>query len=169
MFKLGPRYGHVHPAVYVATTALGGAFLVSSAQGLGAAVLYSIRNWETDNQLKYFSFWPLLGFVIFTCIFQINYLNKALAAFSATIVTPLNYVFFSTCTLVTQAVLYKGFNVDTVRSAITVVMGFLVIVAGVALLFQYNLKMSKLNLNVNHIEDINDEEINDYKPVEDLL
>ena len=125
---------------------------------MGAAALYSINHWETDNQFRHWGFYPLLMFVAFTVVFQINYLNKALAHFSATIVTPLNYVFFSTATLVTNAVLYQGFNVKSAVEALTVVMGFFVIVIGVSLLFQYNLKMSKLNQSARPVEDINDHE-----------
>jgi hypothetical protein len=34
VFKVGPKYGHVHPAIYLSITALGGAYLVASAQGI---------------------------------------------------------------------------------------------------------------------------------------
>jgi Magnesium transporter NIPA len=134
---------------------------------LGAAALYSISNWETDNQFKRWEFYPLLFFVVFIAIFEVIYLNKALALFSATIVTPLNYVFFSTATLITTAVLYNGFNVESAVDAMTIIMGFFVIVIGVALLFQYNLKMSKLNLTARHIEDINDHDVIEYRPEDD--
>jgi hypothetical protein len=112
-------------------------------------------------------FYPLTAFVIASCLFQVKYLNKALACFSASIVTPLNYVFFSTATIATSSVLYKGFNVDSIVIALTIVMGFLVIVVGVALLFQYNLKMSKLALMSRHIIDINDEEVVLETPADD--
>ncbi|KAI8911894.1 magnesium transporter NIPA-domain-containing protein [Gorgonomyces haynaldii] len=160
VFKVGPRYGHVNPIVYLATTALGGAYLVNSAQGLGAAIVYSITHWNTDNQFSLWSMYPLIVFVVLTVLFQVRYLNMALDHFSTSIVTPLNYVFFSTATLVTSAVLYQGFNVSSAIEAVTILMGFFVIVIGVALLFQYNLKLNKL-AQVKWIEDINDEEENE--------
>ncbi|KAJ3276727.1 hypothetical protein HDV01_002780 [Terramyces sp. JEL0728] len=90
---------------------------------------------------------------------SVNYLNKALAHFSASIVTPLNYVFFSFATMATTAVLYQGFDVQDAKTGITLLLGFLVIVIGVSLLFQYNLKVNKMTISRN-IEDINDEEFN---------
>ncbi len=84
-------------------------------------------------------------FVIGTAIFEINYLNKALVHFSTSIVTPVQYVFFSSATILTSAILFRGFNVTTFVQGATILLGFVVIVIGVALLFQYNLKLNKLN------------------------
>jgi hypothetical protein len=94
-------------------------------------------------------------FVVSTALFQVNYLNKALASFSASIVTPLNFVFFSFATLLTTSVLYKGFNLSSPVVGLTLSMGFLVIVIGVSLLFQYNLKVNNMKIT-GYIEDIND-------------
>jgi magnesium-transporting ATPase (P-type) len=86
----------------------------------------------------------LATFVVASAIFQVLYLNKSLQHFSTSIVTPVYYVFFSTATLITSAVLFQGFNVSSFINGATIVLGFLVIVIGVALLFQYNLKLNKL-------------------------
>lgn len=158
IFKVAPKYGHVHPAIYLSITALVGAYLVTSAQGFGAAIIYSVTNWETDNQFLLWPFYPLAAFVVLTVIFQINYLNKALENFSASIVTPLNFVFFSFATIITTSVLYQGFNVDSASAGLTIALGFFVIVIGVILLFQYNLKQNNMTLS-RHIEDVNDEEL----------
>lgn len=146
-----PRYASTNPLVYISLTSICGAFLVNAAQGFGSSFIYSIVNWNNDNQFRYWGMYPLIGFICIAVVFQIIYLNKALAAFSTSIVTPLNFVFFSTTTLITSAVLYqgifhlmKGFNVSSVVSAVSIIIGFLVIVSGVALLFQYNLKLNKL-------------------------
>jgi hypothetical protein len=83
----------------------------------------------------------------------------ALKHFSASIVTPLNFVFFSFATIITTSVLYQGFHVDSAVAGITLMVGFIVIVIGVVLLFQYNLKQNKMTMS-RRIEDINDEEQN---------
>ncbi len=106
-------------------------------------MVYSLSH-SNDNQFLHWPIYPLILFVIVMAIFQVNYLNKSLQFFSASIVTPVNYVFFSTATLVTSAVLFKGFNVTSTSSGVSIVLGFSVIVIGVALLFQYNLKLNKL-------------------------
>ena len=145
IFRLGPKYGNVHPAIYLTITAIGSAYLVAASQGFGVALVYSINNWRTDNELLMWEFYVLGVFVILLCVFQIDYLNRALKYFSASIVTPLNFVFMSTTTLVTTSVLYQGFQVGNAVTAITIIIGFLVIVLGVTLLLQYNLKLSKID------------------------
>ena len=143
VFRLGPLYGKTQPVVFLSITSIGGAFLVNSAQGLGSSIVYSISNPE-DTQFRHWSMYPLIVFTLACAVFQINYLNKSLQYFSASIVTPVNYVFFSTATLITSAILYRGFNVSSTSDAIQIIMGFLVIVIGVSLLFQYHLKLNKL-------------------------
>jgi magnesium transporter len=59
--------------------------------------------------------------------------QKALNIFNAALVTPTYYVFFTSATIVTSAILFQGFKGSPVGIA-TVVMGFLQICAGVILL-----------------------------------
>ena len=111
---------------------------------MGSSILYSIRNWDRDNQFVHWELYVLIVFSIGAAMFQVVYLNKSLHHFSASIVTPVNYVFFSTATIITSAVLFRGFNVTSAVNGITIMLGFLVIILGVALLFQYNLKLNRL-------------------------
>ena len=60
-------------------------------------------------------------------------MQKALNIFNAALVTPTYYVYFTSATIVTSAILFRGFN-GTLTSIITVVLGFLQICAGVVLL-----------------------------------
>lgn len=174
VFYLGPRYGAKHPAVYLSVVAIVGSYLVVSAQGWGAAIVYSAENWETDNQFKLWSFYLLMFFVGLTAVNQIIFLNKALNYFSPSIVAPIEYVFFTTMTLVSSAVLFRGFNVPTATAGVSMLIGFLVIVGGVALIFQYSLKLNKLKLVLHQVEDINDadmeaeEETMDENPIKML-
>lgn len=59
--------------------------------------------------------------------------QKALNLFNAALVTPTYYVYFTTTTIITSAVLFQGFK-GTPTSIITVVNGFLTICSGVVLL-----------------------------------
>jgi hypothetical protein len=59
--------------------------------------------------------------------------QKALNVFNAALVTPTYYVFFTSSTIVTSAILFRGFK-GTPSSIATVVMGFLQICSGVVLL-----------------------------------
>ena len=60
-------------------------------------------------------------------------MQKALNLFNAALVTPTYYVFFTSATIVTSAILFQGFE-GSAASIITVVLGFLVICCGVILL-----------------------------------
>lgn len=60
-------------------------------------------------------------------------MQKALNIFNAALVTPTYYVFFTSTTIITSAVLFRGFHGTGVTIA-TVVMGFFVICSGVVLL-----------------------------------
>ncbi|KAJ3329643.1 hypothetical protein HDU76_007487 [Blyttiomyces sp. JEL0837] len=116
-------------------------YLEPRTQGFGAAVVYSVKYWSTDNQFLKWQIYPLFVFIVFTIIFQIHYLNKGLSTFTSSVVAPIYYVTFTTTTLVSSAFLFRGFPVDSVSSGITIVLGFVVIVGGVALLFQYSLSV----------------------------
>nr|KAJ3420028.1 hypothetical protein HK105_006199 [Polyrhizophydium stewartii] len=165
IFHVAPRYGHVHPIVYISITSTVGSFLVNAAQGFGSSLVYSFRHWEDDNQFKLWPIYPLFLFIAIAVVLQVNYLNKALSHFSTSIVTPVYFVFFSSATLVCSAVLFQGFNVATVIDGVSIILGFLNIVLGVALLFQYNLKISKLQ--VRFVEDINDADNDDEEQQSD--
>jgi magnesium transporter len=60
-------------------------------------------------------------------------LQKALNLFNAALVTPTYYVFFTSATIITSAILFQGFK-GTPIGITTVIMGFLQICAGVILL-----------------------------------
>ena len=97
--------------------------------------------------------YPLMGFVALTILIQVNYLNKALNVFSAAIVTPIYYVTFTSATIVSSSVLFRGLNVSSPIAAISMIVGFLVIVGGVSLLYQYNVSLMKFSsprISVHH-------------------
>lgn len=60
-------------------------------------------------------------------------LQKALNIFNAALVTPTYYVYFTSTTIITSAVLFQGFK-GSAQEIVTVVLGFLTICSGVVLL-----------------------------------
>ncbi|KAI2002378.1 hypothetical protein LOZ39_006544 [Ophidiomyces ophidiicola] len=126
----GPRYGKKSMFVYLFICSLIGALSVVATQGLGAAIIAQISG---QSQFKEWFLYVLLVFVILTLLTEIIYLNKALNIFNAALVTPTYYVIFTSATIVTSAILFKGFKGSPI-SITTVVMGFLQICAGVVLL-----------------------------------
>ncbi|KAI8617449.1 magnesium transporter, partial [Chytriomyces sp. MP71] len=134
IYQVSPRYGSKYPIVFISICSIVGSFLVVGIQGFGSAVVYSAANWTTDNQFDVWSMYLLLAFIVFAVMAQIHFLNKALNKFSTAIVTPVYYVFFTTMTMITSAVLFRGFSISSASQGIMMLTGFLVIVGGVALL-----------------------------------
>ncbi|KAI5302821.1 hypothetical protein KEM56_000325, partial [Ascosphaera pollenicola] len=126
----GPRYGKRSMFVYLSICSLIGGLSVVATQGLGAAIVAQIQGRE---QFKHWFLYVLLVFVVITLATEIIYLNKALNIYNAALVTPTYYVIFTSATIVTSAVLFKGFKGSPI-SITTVVMGFLQICSGVVLL-----------------------------------
>ncbi|KAG7004467.1 hypothetical protein G7Y79_00025g057530 [Physcia stellaris] len=129
-FWVGPRYGKKSMLVYLSICSLIGGLSVVATQGLGAAIVTQIGGTKQYNQPFLYI---LFVFVIATLVTEIIFLNKALNIFNAALVTPTYYVFFTSATLVTSAILFQGFK-GSVTSIITIVLGFLVICCGVILL-----------------------------------
>ncbi|KAL4867713.1 hypothetical protein BDV12DRAFT_170943 [Aspergillus spectabilis] len=126
----GPRYGKRSMFVYISICSLIGGLSVVATQGLGAAILTQING---EAQFNQWFMYVLLVFVIATLLTEIIYLNKALNIFNAALVTPTYYVFFTSSTIITSAILFRGFKGSGMQIA-TVVLGFLQICSGVVLL-----------------------------------
>lgn len=108
-----------------------GGITVVCTQGFGTSIVSAISG--VPNQWNHW-FLYFLGFCIILMIFvEINYLNKSLNLFNTAIVTPVYFTYFTTCTIISTAVLYRGFH-GTPIAIVTVFFGFLTIVGGVLLL-----------------------------------
>jgi hypothetical protein len=130
VFYCGPRWGKKNMLVYIIVCSLIGSISVVFTQGLGSAIVYSISK---ENQFTNWFIYIVLGVVVVTLIVEIVYLNKALNLFNTALVTPTYYVIFTTMTIVSSIVLYRGFDASPV-DVVTCVLGFLSICSGVALL-----------------------------------
>ncbi|EJP62927.1 hypothetical protein MY5147_007660 [Beauveria neobassiana] len=126
----GPRWGNKNMLVYISICSWVGGLSVVSTQGLGASIIAWIGG---EPEYKHWFLWVLLVFVVCTLLAEIIYLNKALNLFNAAMVTPTYYVYFTSTTIITSAVLFRGFKAPG-RDLATIVMGFLVICSGVVLL-----------------------------------
>ncbi|KAF1979910.1 DUF803-domain-containing protein [Bimuria novae-zelandiae CBS 107.79] len=127
---VAPKYGKKTMMVYLTICSLIGGLSVVATQGLGAAIIAQING---QSQFKEWFLYVLLVFVITTLLTEIIYLNKALNLFNAALVTPTYYVFFTSATIVTSAILFRGFKGSVIQIT-TIIMGFLQICTGVILL-----------------------------------
>ncbi|KAF3767259.1 DUF803-domain-containing protein, partial [Cryphonectria parasitica EP155] len=129
-FWAGPKYGKKNMLVYISICSWVGGLSVVATQGLGSAIVAQAGG---ESQFTHWFLYVLLVFVVGTLLTEIIFLNKALNIFNAAMVTPTYYVYFTSTTIITSAVLFQGFK-GTVTSIVTVVLGFLVICSGVVLL-----------------------------------
>ncbi|KAI0021246.1 magnesium transporter NIPA-domain-containing protein [Xylariomycetidae sp. FL0641] len=129
-FWAGPRYGKKNMFTYISICSWIGGLSVVSTQGLGSAIVAAIGG---KPQFNHWFLYVVLVFVIGTLLTEIIFLNKALNLFNAAMVTPTYYVYFTSTTIITSAVLFQGFK-GTAEQIVTVVMGFLTICSGVVLL-----------------------------------
>ncbi|OIW28305.1 DUF803-domain-containing protein [Coniochaeta ligniaria NRRL 30616] len=129
-FYAGPRWGKKNMLVYISICSWVGGLSVVATQGLGSAIVAQAQGTPQFNQ---WFLYVLLVFVVGTLLTEIIFLNKALNLFNAAMVTPTYYVYFTSTTIITSAVLFRGFK-GTAGSIVTVVMGFLTICSGVVLL-----------------------------------
>ncbi|KAK7533356.1 magnesium transporter NIPA-domain-containing protein [Phyllosticta citribraziliensis] len=127
---VAPRWAKKTMVVYISICSMIGGLSVVATQGLGAAIVAQIGGTPQFNQ---WFLYVLFVFVVATLLTEIIYLNKALNLFNAALVTPTYYVFFTSSTIVTSAILFQGFK-GTAATISTVIMGFLQICAGVILL-----------------------------------
>ncbi|KAG0242390.1 hypothetical protein BGW41_004401 [Actinomortierella wolfii] len=142
IWKVGPKYGKQHMLVYITICSLIGSLSVVATQGLGAAIVLNVT--KGTPQFNQWFIYVTLAFVIITLITEINYLNKALNLFNTSMVTPIYYVLFTSATIVASIILFQGFSASF-GSIVTVVMGFLVICAGIILL-----QTSKIDSKTGH-------------------
>ncbi|GAP86260.1 putative duf803 domain membrane protein [Rosellinia necatrix] len=129
-FWAGPRYGKKNMFTYISICSWVGALSVVATQGLGAAIVAQIGGTPQFNQ---WFLYVLFVFILATLATEIVFLNKALNIYNAAMVTPTYYVYFTSTTIITSAVLFRGFK-GTPIQIITVVFGFLTICSGVVLL-----------------------------------
>jgi drug/metabolite transporter (DMT)-like permease len=127
---VAPRWGNKTVMVYLSICSLIGGLSVVATQGLGAAILAQIGG---EKQFNHWFLYVLFAFVVVTLVTEVLYLNKALNIFNAALVTPTYYVYFTSATIITSSILFRGFK-GTPSQIITVIMGFLTICAGVVLL-----------------------------------
>ncbi|KAI8878395.1 DUF803-domain-containing protein [Backusella circina FSU 941] len=125
-----PRWGKTNMLVYVTICSLIGSLSVVFTQGIGGAIVHSFT---IENQFNTWFVYLVLTLTLVTLAVEIVYLNKALNIFNTAVVTPTYYVIFTTLTIVSSIIFYRGFEASPV-DIITCVFGFFIICSGVALL-----------------------------------
>ncbi|KAI7854769.1 magnesium transporter NIPA-domain-containing protein [Circinella umbellata] len=131
VFYGGPKWGKSNMLVYIGVCSLIGSLSVVFTQAFGASIIHSIT---ISNQFTNWFIYLILVLTIVTLVIEVIYLNKALNIFNTAVVTPTYYVLFTTLTIVSSTVVYRGFDDATGVDITSCIFGFLVICSGVTLL-----------------------------------
>ncbi|XP_075400486.1 magnesium transporter NIPA3 [Tenrec ecaudatus] len=131
---VAPKMGQTNILVYICICSMVGAFSVSSVKGLGIA-MKELLQWKPVY--KHPLVFILLAVLVLSVMTQINYLNKALDTFNASLVTPIYYVFFTSMVVTCSAILFKEWYGMKAGDIIGTLSGFLTIVNGIFLLHAF--------------------------------
>ena len=108
-----------------------GAFTITACKGLGAGLKEIFNREYTYSKWLTFS----CAIIIVVCILiQMIYLNRALDLFSTPIVTTVYYVLFTTCVLITSAVLFHEWQNLSFVDIIACLVGFSITTCGLILI-----------------------------------
>ena len=131
IFVMVPRYGQRNMMVYIGICSAMGSLTVVAVKAVAIALKITCQG---SNQFIYFQPWFFTVFVIFCCIMQLIYLNKALDTFNTAVVSPVYYVMFTTLTIVANMIMFKELDRQKSASIATELCGFVTIVSGTFLL-----------------------------------
>lgn len=131
IYKIVPKYGNTNPMIYISICLSVGSISVMAIKAFGIALKLTFAG---NNQFTHASTYVFIAIVGVCILTQMNYFNKALDQFDTSIVNPLYYVTFTTCTLAASFVLFQGFNTTSAVNIISLLIGFLIIFSGVYLL-----------------------------------
>ncbi|KAK8384533.1 hypothetical protein O3P69_014244 [Scylla paramamosain] len=134
ILHFGPRQGSRNVTIYIAICSLIGGFSVLGCKAIGLAVKETING---SNEFRNWITW-LAVFSLIVCVStQMNYLNKALDIFNTSLVTPVYYVFFTACVILSSAMLFKEWKGLPATDVIGVLSGFFTVVIGIFILHAF--------------------------------
>ncbi|KAE8329952.1 hypothetical protein BDV24DRAFT_121383 [Aspergillus arachidicola] len=131
IYKVAPRLGRTNPLVYLSICSTVGSISVMSVKAFGIAIKLTFAG---DNQFTHASTYVFSLVLVVTTLTQMNYLNKAMGEFPASLVNAMYYVGFTTCTLTASIIFYQGLNTSDWTSITSMMCGFLLNFIGISLL-----------------------------------
>ncbi|CAI0376899.1 unnamed protein product [Linum tenue] len=126
-----PRSGQTNMLVYLGICSLMGSITVVSVKAIGIAIKLTL---DGINQITYPQTWFFLMVAGICVITQLNYLNKALDTFNATLISPVYYVMFTTLTIAASAIMYKDWAGQDASSIASEICGFITVLSGTIIL-----------------------------------
>merc|ERR1711976_229298 len=141
IFVVEPQHGRSNIFVYILICSIIGGFSVSCVKGVGAMVRQFLAPHDDPYHLNIFTVpfaYVLVIALVISLTTQLNYLNRSLDIFDASLVTPIYYVIFTTSVLTCSAILYEEWaTVDEGTDVVVLFAGFGTIVVGTFLLHSF--------------------------------
>jgi len=131
IYVVAPKSGRTNPLVYISICSSVRSISVMAVKAFSIAVKLTVGG---ENQFSRPSTYAFLIILVVSTLTQMNYLNKAMDEFPASLVNAMYYIVFTTSTLSASFILYGGFNTTEVVTTLSLVCGFLLNFFGIALL-----------------------------------
>ena len=140
IFVVEPQHGRTNMFVYILICSIIGGFSVSCMKGIGVMIrqfLSPDKNYHLNILTEPLAYVLIIALVI-SITTQVNYLNRSLDVFDASLVTPIYYVLFTTSVLTCTSILYDEWeNIDRRTDVVVLFAGFGIIVIGIVLLHSF--------------------------------
>ena len=115
---------------YITVCSLLGGVTVLSIKALTSFVMLTLQG---NNQMVHVLSYVLIPILVVTMVLQVQYLNKAIAAFGTSEVVPTYYVIFTSWAVMGSSILYGDLNEMTTEHLMVFAGSFLATSAGVYL------------------------------------
>ncbi|XP_006028060.1 NIPA-like protein 2 [Alligator sinensis] len=96
-----------HIVVLLMMVALLASVTVVSVKAVAGMIMLSARG---KMQLTHPIFYIMLVIMVISCVFQVKFLNQAMQLYNATVVVPINFVFFTTSAIIAGVIFYQEFQ-----------------------------------------------------------
>jgi len=139
IFVVEPQHGRNNIFVYIGICSIIGGFSVSCVKGVGVMVRQFLATGDDHLNIFVEPFAYVLVLALLVSITtQLNYLNRSLDVFDASMVTPIYYVTFTTSVLTCSTILFGEWDMlERPTDGVVLLAGFFVIVVGTFLLHSF--------------------------------
>jgi len=152
IFVVEPQRGRTNIFVYISICAVIGGFSVSCVKGVGIMIRQFLSTGKDHLNIfvEPFAYMLVLS-LIMSITTQLNYLNRSLDVFDASMVTPIYFVLHTTSVLICSTILFGELGMlNRPTDGITLLCGFGVIIVGVFMLHSFK----HLNITFAEVRDM---------------
>ncbi|XP_065255600.1 NIPA-like protein 2 [Emys orbicularis] len=117
-----------HIVVLLMMVALLASLTIISVKAVAGMITFSAK---CKMQLTYPIFYIMFIIMVTSCVFQVKFLNQAMQLYNATVVVPINFVFFTTSAIIAGVIFYQEFQGAALLSVFMFLFGCLLSFLGV--------------------------------------